>query len=537
MTPRSAPGAQGPPASGEPAALPGGAELRRWTARRTRRHHRGARALIGDVYTGLFAVALVGAIMGPYLRRMVAVRPGAEGAGRAPAGVAGVLDLDLGWLILALTMGLLALALGPLGRLGPLFLRPHEAAWWLPIPGDRRTLLLPVARIEYAIAAASGLMVGVVPALVAGGGWMAAVTWPALLAALFCLVLSGLIEAQVRGRGTARLRAALALLGTAACAAGALVPFPRSAPGNVAVAAAAGGLTALCLLRWRRVRPVLGDVHDAALLDVVARSFGAHVSLLSLDTRAVGRLLSPAPSRPESPARLRLARLAIRLPTRLRPVVCVAQADWLLMRRQPRRLLQMGAGLIVALLPALFDGASGPLRAVVHLVGGWVATLAVAEPARQAWFDGAADASWPAPPSAVRAGHLLVPTALMSTWSLVSLAPTAAALGADGAWRAAGLVVALAPLSGAAWAGAALRSGFRARPDFSAGLVASPMGSLPPGLVQMLTAGPDAALVGGSATALVACSIIEPSLRLLGLQTAAGAVVVLWGIFVNRRGA
>lgn len=63
------------------------------------------------------------------------------------------------------------------------------------------------------------------------------------------------------------------------------------------------------------------------------------------------------------------------------------------------------------------------------------------------------------------------------------------------------------------------------------------MGSLPPGLVQMLTAGPDAALVGGSATALVACSIIEPSLRLLGLQTAAGAVVVLWGIFVNRRGA
>lgn len=288
MTPRSAPGAQGPPASGEPAALPDGAELRRWTARRTRRYRRGAWALIGDVYTGLFAVALIGAIMGPYLHRLVAVRPGAEGAGRAPAGVAGVLDLDLGWLILALVMGLLALALGPLGRLGPLFLRPHEAAWWLPMPGDRRTLLLPAARIEYAIAAASGLMVGVVPALVAGGGWMAAVTWLALLAALFCLVLSGLIEAQVRGRGTTRLRAALALLGTAACAAGALVPFPRSAPGNVVVAAAAGGLTALCLLRWRRVRPALGDMHDADLLDVVARSFGAHVSLLSLDTRAVG---------------------------------------------------------------------------------------------------------------------------------------------------------------------------------------------------------------------------------------------------------
>lgn len=112
--------------------------------------------------------------------------------------------------------------------------------------------------------------------------------------------------------------------GNGAAGPGALVPFPRSAPGNIAVAAAAGVLTALCRLRWRRVRPDLGDVHDAALLDVVARSFGAHVSLLSLDTRAVGRLLSPAPSRPEGPARLRLARLAIRLPARLRPVVCVA---------------------------------------------------------------------------------------------------------------------------------------------------------------------------------------------------------------------
>ena len=55
--------------------------------------------------------------------------------------------------------------------------------------------------------------------------------------------------------------------------------FLGGSPTNVAVAAAAGGLTALCLLRWRRVRPALGDVHDAALLDVVARSFGAHVSL------------------------------------------------------------------------------------------------------------------------------------------------------------------------------------------------------------------------------------------------------------------
>jgi len=72
-------------------------------------------------------------------------------------------------------------------------------------------------------------------------------------------------------------------------------------------------------------------------------------------------------------------------------------------------------------------------------------------------------------------------------------------------------------------------------PDFAAGLVTSPMGSLPPGLVQMLTAGPDAALVGALATTLVACAIIVPTTTVLWIQVAATAVVILWGIQTNRR--
>lgn len=98
-----------------------------------------------------------------------------------------------------------------------------------------------------------------------------------------------------------------------------------------------------------------------------------------------------------------------------------------------------------------------------------------------------------------------------------------------------GVVAALAFVSGWAWAGAALRSGFRAMPDFAAGLVTSPVGSLPPGLVQMLVEGPDAALVGALATALVACGIAAPTTTVLGIQAAAGAVVILWGVRTNRR--
>ena len=514
------------------AAFPDGAELRRWTRRRTRRHRRGVWALVGDIYSGLLTIVVVGTILVPHLSRLVAARP--SSSSQEATGL-GALDLDPGWLVLALTMMLLALGIGPLSRLGPLFLRPHEAAWWLPMPGDRGTLLVPVARVEYLTAATAGAVMGVLPALASAGGWGAAVAWSVLIAAGTCLVLSELITAQVQGRGVTRLRRFLILLGAAACLAGTTFLFPRSMTGNVVVATLAGMLVVAGTLRWRQARLILGHVRDDGLLTVVARSFGAHVSLLSLDTRAVGRLLSPAPPRPAAPSPLRLARIGRRLPRSVRVLITVAQADWILLRRQPRRLLQIGAGLAVAVLPLLSESVGIPMRALAYLAGGWIATLAVAEPARQAWFDGAADTSWPVPPWLVRVGHLLVPGLFMSTWSLLSLAPAMTSLGAAGAWKAFGVVAALALVSGWAWAGAALRSGFRAMPDFAAGLVTSPVGSLPPGLVQMLVEGPDAALVGALATALVACGIAAPTTTVLGIQAAAGAVVILWGVRTNRR--
>jgi len=51
----------------------------------------------------------------------------------------------------------------------------------------------------------------------------------------------------------------------------------------------------------------------------------------------------------------------------------------------------------------------------------------------------------------------------------------------------------------------------------------------------MLVEGPDAALVGALATALVACGIAAPTTTVLGIQAAAGAVVILWGVRTNRR--
>ena len=148
------------------AAFPDGAELRRWTRRRTRRHRRGVWALVGDIYSGLLTIVVVGTILVPHLSRLVAARP--SSSSQEATGL-GALDLDPGWLVLALTMMLLALGIGPLSRPGPLFLRPREAAWWLPMPGDRGTLRVPVARVEYLTAATAGAVMGVLPALASAG--------------------------------------------------------------------------------------------------------------------------------------------------------------------------------------------------------------------------------------------------------------------------------------------------------------------------------------------------------------------------------
>ena len=369
----------------ETMTFPDGAALRRWVRRRTRRHLRGVWALVGDVYSVLLTLIVVVTILAPYLRRMLVARPGSVGTG-ALGGFTAV-GLDPGWAFLALIVLLAAVGVGSLGRLGPLFLRPHEAAWWLPMPGGRGSLLVSVARVEYLIAAIVGAAAGVLPAVAAGGGWVAAVAWPALMSAGACLVLTELIKAQILERDVEPLRRRLIAAGAAACLAGVVLAFPRSLLSNTAVALLAGVLAFLAVLGWRRARGSLGQVHDAALLAVVARSFGAHVSLLSLDTRALGRLLSPDPTRPADPSSLRAARIGSRLPRPLGVLIAVAQADWILLRRQRRRLLQMGVGLTIAMLPLLSGAVGAPLRAVGYLIGGWIATLAVAEPARQAWFD------------------------------------------------------------------------------------------------------------------------------------------------------
>ncbi|RAX22542.1 hypothetical protein DRB06_03750 [Actinomyces sp. Z5] len=473
----------------------------------------------------MLSAAILAAMTVPYLARL--------GTG-APASMPGMVAADPAWAAILLALVLVGLLLDPLRRLGPLFLRTYEAAWWLPMPGDRRGLLAPVAWAEMALAVVAGGTAGFLLAVVAGGGAATASGTILLGGGGGALLLLALVHAQVDGTGLLGARVALLVMAAAVLAVGALgVPFPRRAAGVV--------LTLLGLLAdlaaaawWWRLRARLVDIPDSHLLEVAARNLGAQVSWLSLDTRALGRLLSAPARRPARPSRLPLAGLSRRLPRALGPVLAMAQADWLLLWRQPRRLVQLLAGLLIAMFPLVSSGIGAVGQAVFHLVGGWVAVLALAEPARRAWFDGAADASWPVGPILIRCGHLLVPATAMTLWTAVAvpaqLREQAYSLTLTGACNIIGLVVA----AGCGWAGAALRSGFRPAPDFSLGLIASPIGSLPPGAVAMLVNGPDAAALAGAPTALLAAGV-SPTARLLVAQIAVSAVVVTWGLLAGRR--
>ena len=525
----------------DPGLFPDGAALRRWVRRHTL--SRGIWAIVGDIYSALLGALVLGALVVP---RVVGAVPLASGESAGSA-IGSLSTLRPGWILVAAALLGLSLLVGPLHRLGPLFLRPFEAAWMLPLPGGRAGLLAPIARAEIAIAALTGALTAGLLAVLAGAD--AALLAGAVLlgSGAGAVLIAVLIHLQISGHSTALLRGGLlAAAGLAVLASALAPPLPGAVPAGVATAL---GVVcwALLLASWTRLSRTMPLIEDARILDAVARSLGAHVSLLSLDTRALGRVLAAPPRRPTRRASMPVARLGARLPRWARVPLAIAQGDAILLGREPHRLIQVVAGLLLALVPQFVPGAGRIACAAAYAIGGWIATLAVAEPARRAWFDGGLDASWPARPAVVRMGHLLVPAAGMVVWTAAATAPQWGAMtrtvrrvlpggSVIEASGSAGAAAVLVLLAGLAWAGAALRSGYRRTPNFSAGLVTSPVGSLPPGAVEMLISGPDAALIGSLPMILVLVGA-PAALILLALQVVLTGVVVAWGMEEEKGGA
>ncbi|KGH45773.1 hypothetical protein IN07_15340, partial [Modestobacter caceresii] len=118
------------------------------------------------------------------------------------------------------------------------------------------------------------------------------------------------------------------------------------------------------------------------------------------------------------------------------------------------------------------------------------------EPSRRASAAPAADRGLPLGGAAVVWARAVVPAAVLAGVCGVSALLVGQGTGAPVAWSALGVVTA------PAWAGAAVRAGYRPDLDWSGPVLASPMGAVPVGVSSTLVRGPDVGLLGTAPVAL-----------------------------------
>lgn len=504
----------------ETTRLPSGRAIRRWTTRRLRLRAGAAREdLFHDLYIAAlsFAVAVSMILAGA---RMV----GADLAEPSGAGAPGAWPgLDPAWLVLLAAVSALAALTGLAARLGPVALGPDRALWWLSLPVDRRGLLRPAAVLWPAVAAVLGAVLGVAVAL-SGPGPSLVVVLASITAGgsvgvvAVCLLALAQTSPGAHRRARRGADAALVLAPPAGLAlAFAGVPAPALSPAAALVCAVTGvaAAVALALALDRR----LDELPDRSLRERGAVAEEALGATLSVDTRALGRALAAA----EEPAERRSARMVLvrRVPRSLAPHAALVSADALLLRRSRRHLVQL---LAAACLPALPLAVAEPVRGLVLLLlvpGAYLAALATAQGALRAEAAPALDALMPLSARMVRWLRLAVPTAAHLLWSLTVFALLAWRLGGDPV-----LWLGLGALAAPAWTAGAVRAAYRPAPDFSAGLVHTPMGSFSPEAAMAVLRGPDiAVLCAVPALIGVLAGTVAPAL--LAAQAVATAVALL----------
>jgi hypothetical protein len=416
---------------------------------------------------------------------------------------------------------------GLLDRLGPVSASPAAAAWWLPLPASRRRLL----RAE--LARVAGACAGIT-ALLSLPLFLTLTARPSVAAILLDIAGAGVIAAGLVGavalletRGASfRIApvagAAAVTVSAVAAAAAAVAPFARATGdfprwhlplvGELWVPVA--GLAAAVLL-------VLADRGLGRLQARTLRLSGstaqyAAASVLSLDTRDLGRALAARRQRP------------VRRRWRFRPIrrawQVVAAADLLLLLRSPWQLGQLVVATAVPVLASRTDGLDRLPPAVWGgLLLGWaLAAVSVGHPARHASAAPGIDRLVPLSPAQVVAAHCAVPALALC---LVS-ATSGVLIGAGGsalAW--AGLALAAVP----AWTAAAVRGGYRPELDWTGPVMSTPMGTLPTGVGATLVQGLDVGILG-SVPAIVAVHLGgAPSWTMIAGQ-------LLWALAVGAGG-
>jgi hypothetical protein len=466
---------------GEVGEIPGAREIRRFTTQAA--NARGG-ANLGSLLTSVYyTVITLGIAIGLALGFTQAMR---ESLPTKPA-VTPSTNLSLATLVVVIIVALVGALVSLAGRLGPVGAGGAEAAWWLPLPVERRALLRPAARRLPVLAAlVAAILVGLLDAGLVGDSPLR-VTHVVITSALVgagIVLLAALVQSAGVRRSTTALAGDLILVIAPVAALGlALTDWSvDEVPTLPWYGAAVAGvvLVVVAVLVDRR----LGHIPTRSLREsgsVATQAVGAAVSL---DSRELGRALTDG-------AASTTRRFVSRLRTARGPASALVTADLVVLRRSVRHVVQLiVAGLVPVLVSSVPELASTPGILLSLLVSGYVAMSATGEGARRAQMAPVLDRLLPLEAKVTRQLRMVVPAAAMLAWSVVAFTAVGRWAGDVAGWVVLGVV------STPVWAAAAVRSSYRPTPDWGGPLVSTPMGALPTGVGAVLARGPDLVILG-----------------------------------------
>ncbi|SDN76622.1 DUF6297 family protein [Geodermatophilus sp. DSM 45219] len=494
-------------ATSTPVAPLDGVAVRRQTRRATAARARTTLSeRLGEAWGGLVSAGIGVAVAGgslASLREEVALAGAPVTATTLPASASSA--------ALAVLAG--AGAVVVLARLGPVSATPAAAAWWLPLPADRRGLLrgelsrLTTAVVAVAVLVALPLVLGgtatpTVASALGGLGWAVAL-------AVAAVGGTALLQTRGRERGVAPAAGAVAvgaaLLAAVVATAGALGARPPDLPGAGAppgwLLAVAAVVAAALLVRAEHG---LGRLDAGRLRAGGATATYAGGSVLALDTRNLGRALAGRDRPPRRSRRFRPAR---------RPWQAVVAGDLAVLTRGWWQLGQLLVAVAVPVVVARTEGLGALPPAVwAGCLAGWgLAATAAGRPAREAQGAPELDRLFALSAAAVVRSRAVLPLCVTAVVCTATGLLLGVGTGAPGTWTL--LALAVAPV----WAAAALRGAYRPDPDWSGPVVSTPMGALPAGVGATLVQGVDVG-VAGSLPLLAALLLGGPTPALVAVQ-------------------
>ena len=485
-------------------------DLVRFTRQSSRRHTRARTSLV-DVFVDLYSTALAaGFVLTLVVSFVLALRDELVARSRVEASLVDerwhVLPQEVLWA--GLTYGALVGLIATARKLGPVAVAGAEGAWWLPLPVDRRPMILP-GFLRRVLAVGLGAFVVYVPfsLLTAGTRELgthlvaAGIFGAVAVIAVGCAVL---LQSGRRGTRTARITGLLGFVPLA------LLPFLASSPVPLLTSVlGAGALVAY-------LSPRVAAISGAELVRGGAVSGHVGASLFFLDANELTRALAPGPR----PAAARRAAGFYAGAVRS-PFHALVRADAVAFLRAQPPPLGPFVWLLVCVVPVLVEPA---LPVLLYLVVATVAGCAVSSGfgtvARRTAIIPELGALLPLTPAAVRCSRIMMPALATAVW-LGALTVVLVALGAAGP-----LLILLGVIAGIGMGAGVVRAAFRPPTDWTRPLIDTPFGPVPADQLSSLLRGTDTTVLA-VVPLLLALYLGEVSPVLILAQGVASAIAVV----------